>query len=91
MPFTIHIENIQLGCQHASEDACLERVNGSILAVLVPLAMPEADHGRRSWYLEIGFGPCSGEGLVFPTLDAAAAWMAARAAACWSKTPLKTA
>ena len=68
-----------------SEEACLVLADGIVMAVLVRL---DADATiKPGWYLQTGFGPCDQEGVVFETLEAAAAWVDQNLAANRDKAP----
>jgi len=46
-----------------------------IVAILVPVG-PENDEGEaEGWYLEVGFGPCEADGLLFASLPASETWV----------------
>ncbi|WP_238273026.1 hypothetical protein [Methylobacterium cerastii] len=69
--FTVAIdfESVRTATQNASEEAHLVRFNQHIVAVLLP--------AETGWFLQMGFGPCEQEGLVFQSLTAAEAWVRA--------------
>ena len=49
-------------------------LNEVLAAVLVRI-LPEPDEpSEEGWFLQVGFGPCNREGLIFPTLEAAEIW-----------------
>jgi hypothetical protein len=52
------------------EDAWLIKVNRVLAGLLVP-----ADNG---WFLQMGLGPYEAEGLIFPDLTDAEAWVRSR-------------
>src|SRR4051812_22049122 len=83
MPFEVLLDPIQLGGQYAAEDACVGRIDGHVVAVLLRVGGADVPRDAQGWFLEIGFGPCRGEGLMFPTLEAAARWMTGKAAESW--------
>src|SRR5215208_403572 len=78
----------QLGGQYNAEDAWLGRVNGRLVAILVRVVGSEIPLELQGWFLEIGFGPCRGEALMFPTLEAAAVWMSGKVADSWPSEEL---
>jgi hypothetical protein len=57
--------------REGSETARLCFKDDVLLAILVPAG--SAAHPR--WFLQAGFGPCAGEGLIFDTLEEARAWL----------------
>jgi hypothetical protein len=61
-----------------SEEACLMLADGVVMAVLVRLDRDAPD--EPGWYLQVGFGPCDQEGLLFESTAAAAAWVEQRLA-----------
>ena len=72
---------IQLAALRGTEEAHLVMVNAALAAVLVRI-LPEPDERpEEGWFLQVGFGPCNREGLIFPTLEAAEVWTRAQFAA----------
>jgi hypothetical protein len=56
-------------------------VNGDLVAVLVRLDGPVHENQRGGWFLEAGFGPCSGPPQpVFDSLAEAQVWVSMRVA-----------
>ena len=73
---------VQLAALRGSEEAHLVLVNEALAAVLVRV-LPEPDERPdEGWFLQVGFGPCNREGLIFPTLEAAEVWTRAQFHAC---------
>jgi hypothetical protein len=70
------------GCD--CEQARVVCVNGCLVAILLRVADPDLPRDRRGWYLELGFGPCRGEGVLFRNLQAAEAWVRARLPPDWA-------
>jgi hypothetical protein len=70
------------GCD--CEAARLACVSGRLVAVLLRVADPDLPRERRGWYLELGFGPCSGEGVLFRNLRAAETWIRDRLPPDWA-------
>lgn len=69
---------VQLATSRGSEEAQLVLVNEALAAVLVRI-LPEPDERPEDgWFLQVGFGPCNREGLIFPTLEAAMNWTRAQ-------------
>lgn len=75
MSLTIRFQPIRLGDACSAEDALLGLANDHLVAVLVRVADHELPADRQGWFLETGFGSCSREGLLFPTLKAAESWI----------------
>jgi len=65
---------IRLSSHWGAEEAWLGLVGDQLVSILVR-AGDRASKNEGSWYLEIGFGSCQGEGRLFPSLDAAAHWI----------------
>jgi len=68
---------ITLRGQYCGEEARAGFVDGMLTTILLPLATNVSSE-PEGWFQEIGFGPCAGEGRLFPNLEAAEAWMTAR-------------
>ena len=68
----ITFDSIRLANSGGHEEGVLLSAAGAVAAVLVRLE-------AQGWYLLHGFGPCEREGLVFPDLESAAAWVRGRA------------
>ena len=69
---------VQLATLRGSQDVHLVLVDEALATVLVRI-LPELDERpEEDWFLQVGFGPCNREGLIFPTLEAAAAWTRAQ-------------
>src|SRR5215204_313012 len=71
----VRFEPVRIGGQYDGEDAWLGVVKSHIVMILVRVADEEIPVESQGWFMEIGFGPCRGEGRIFPTLDAAAKWI----------------
>lgn len=63
-----------LATRSSREPARLLSDGERILALLVPVGPEEGEAETEGWYLEVGFGPCEAEGLLFASLDAAETW-----------------
>ena len=72
---------VQLATLRGSEEGHLVLVNEAVAAVLVRILPEPDDRPEEGWFLQVGFGPCNREGLIFPTLEAAAVWTRAQFAA----------
>jgi len=72
-----------LAGQYDGEAAQLAHVDDHLVAVLVRVEGEDQPPGSHAWFLEIGFGPCRGEGTLFPTLSAAETWIRDRVPAGW--------
>ena len=58
---------VRAATRSAAEDAHLIFADQQLVALLVP--------AQDGWFLQVGFGPCDREGLIFETLSAAASWV----------------
>jgi hypothetical protein len=83
MTVTIELRPCRVATSESSEEGCLVVANDVIAALLVRLDDETA--GEKGWFLQIGFGPCNEEGLLFTTLDDAGKWAAQRLEADWGK------
>jgi hypothetical protein len=83
MPLDVRFEPIQLAGQYESEAAQLALANENLVAVLVRVDSTDLPRERQGWCLEIGFGPCGGEGILFPILEEAEAWIRSRVSKNW--------
>jgi hypothetical protein len=76
MAIAIEFQSCRIATLRDSEDACLVLADGVVMALLVRL---DGDATiKPGWFLQIGFGPCDQEGIVFETLEDAAAWVEQR-------------
>lgn len=81
----ITIEPIQVLIDGGSRDGRIVLADGSLAAILVSVTSEEAGQEERNmatgWFLEAGFGPCSGlltvPPPIFPTIDDAQRWVRA--------------
>lgn len=74
MPLEIQFQPIDIGDPAAGEEAVLGLANGRLVAVLVRIAL-KGSEDHAGFYLEVGFGPCGREGLLFASLQAAESWI----------------
>lgn len=70
MTIQVRFETVTAATHQACEPAQLVWVNENLIALLLP-----AEH---SWFLQLGFGRCEGEGLLFSTLEEAENWVRGR-------------
>lgn len=84
VPLTIRFQPVRLGGRYDGEEACLGLANDHLVTVLVPVSGEEVPSERQGWFLEVGFGPCYGEGLLFATLEAAETWMRSQIPSSWA-------
>ncbi|MGX7704686.1 hypothetical protein [Methylobacterium sp. Gmos1] len=84
MSSPITLDHVRVETGSADSEGRLAYLDGRLIGVLT-LLDPDL-HGElgfgRHWYLEAGFGRAAGEPRppVFPSLDAARAWLAGRVA-----------
>jgi hypothetical protein len=73
---TIHVrfQPVTAATQQAHEPVQLVWANQHLAALLVPAEV--------GWFLQIGFGRCEGEGIVFANLAAAEDWVRRRMQDC---------
>ncbi len=76
MPVVIRFQPVRLGSDPTGEEALLGFADDLLIAVLVCVA--------EGWLVEAGFGPCFGEGRVFPTLRAAETWLREQVSESWA-------
>ena len=71
--YQLEAQPCRLAMATGSEEASLCVRDGVIFAILVRQtgAVPE----EQGWYLQMGFGPCEGEGLIFTTIEEALGWV----------------
>jgi hypothetical protein len=77
----LDLQPVTLATGTADARGCLVLADGSLAAVVVRL--DDDAHGEMigAWFLEAGFGPCqTPTPPVFPTLEAAQAWVLSRIA-----------
>ena len=67
MSVQVKFEPVTVVTEHGSEQAQLVWADKHLVAVLVP--------AEAGWFLQIGFGPCAGEGVLFATTEMATAWV----------------
>ena len=84
MSVTVKFQPAWVAGASDGEEARLACANGCLVAVLLRVADPALPRDRRGWYLEAGFGPCHGEGVLFRSLRAAEAWVRGRLPPDWS-------
>lgn len=70
MTLQVRFQPVTAATQQACEPAQLIWVDQHLAALLVPAEV--------GWFLQVGFGRCEGEGLLFATLEAAEDWVRAR-------------
>ncbi|GJD92952.1 hypothetical protein [Methylobacterium iners] len=70
MTLQVRFQPVTAATQQAHEPAQLVWVDQHLAALLVPAEV--------GWFLQVGFGRCEGEGVLFSTLAAADDWVRAR-------------
>src|SRR3954447_25200283 len=85
----VTFEPVWLAGQYDGEEAQLACVDEHLVAVLIRVEGEDQPPRSHAWFLEIGFGPCRGEGTLFPTLSSAEAWIRDRVPAGWPATHCK--
>lgn len=66
---------VYLATRHGRERAYLISADQRIAAILVAISPEDNESETEGWYLEVGFGPCEAEGLLFASLTAAKDWV----------------
>jgi hypothetical protein len=84
---SVQFQPIRVAEREGAEAAQIVVVDGCLAAVLVQVVDPALADDAQGWCLQIGFGPCDGEGVLFCDLAAAEAWVRGRFAAGWAATP----
>src|SRR6476469_10070618 len=87
MAIAVRFEPVSLAGQYEAEKACLVFASDHLVAVLVRLDAGDLVAERHGWCLEIGFGPCRGEGILFPDLESAESWIRAQVPTGWPSPP----
>ena len=82
----VSLEPVWLAGQYDGEAAQLAYVDNHLMAVLIRAEGEDQPPGSHTWYLETGYGPCRGEGTLFPTLAAVETWIRDQAPAGWLAT-----
>jgi hypothetical protein len=82
----ITFKPVWLAAKYDGEEAQLTFVDEHLMAVWVRVEGEGQPLGSHAWFLEIGFGPCRGEGVLFPTLSAVEAWIRDQVPAGWPAT-----
>ena len=67
MPVRVSFEAVCAATHAGAEEAKLVWAAERLVALLVPAEV--------GWFLQIGLGPCEGEGVLFPNIDAAERWV----------------
>lgn len=66
-PVDVSFTEVCAATRRASEDARLVFADQCLAAILLP--------AEGGWFLQVGFGPCDHEAMVFDTLASAADWV----------------
>jgi hypothetical protein len=80
----IAFEPTRFGTLANGENGWLGFANRHLVSILVPVDDHAVDPEQIGWFLLIGFGPCAREGLLFPTLNAAEAWIRGQIPENWA-------
>jgi hypothetical protein len=75
MSINVTFQPINAATDDSVEDAHLVWADGCLIAFLLP--------ATEGWFMQLGLGPCEGEGKLFPTIGAAEAWMRAQFSESW--------
>jgi len=80
MPISVTFQPINAATDDSVEDGHLVWANGCLVAFLLP--------ATEGWFMQLGLGPCEGEGKLFPTIGAAETWMMANIPESWGPRAL---
>ena len=72
-PTPVEFRSCRIAASAGVEDGRICLVNDIIYAVLIRLLSSSPE--EQGWYLQIGFGPCDQEGLLFTRLSEAESWI----------------
>jgi hypothetical protein len=75
MPISVTFQSINAATDDSVEDAHLVWADGCLIAFLLP--------ATEGWFMQLGLGPCEGEGRLFPTISAAETWVRAQFSESW--------
>lgn len=64
-----------LATANGDEPARLVFGDGRLVAVIVPISPEDNESDTEAWYLEVGFGRCRAEGLMFASLPEVEKWV----------------
>src|SRR5438270_13111270 len=78
MASKITFRPVSLATRKGEEPARLVCADDRLVAILVPISAEENEDQAEGWYLEVGFGKCEADGLLFASFSAAEAWVQAR-------------
>lgn len=80
MAMRVDFRSVFLATRRGREPARVVSADERILCILVPISPEDNESETEGWYLEVGFGPCEAEALLFASLEAAEAWVQERLA-----------
>jgi len=75
MAMRVEFRSVFLATRRGREPARLVTADGRIVCILVPISPEDNEDETEGWYLEVGFGPCEAEALLFASLEAAETWV----------------
>jgi len=77
---TVTFRPVSLATRKGEESARLVFADERLVAILVPIGAEGNETKAEGWYLELGFGKCEADGLLFASLSAAETWVQTRLA-----------
>ncbi len=87
MAISVDFRSVFLATRRDREPARLVSADGRIVCILVPISPKDNESETEGWYLEVGFGPCEAEALLFASLEAAETWVRERLAPALLEQP----
>ena len=77
---TIKFTPISLATRKGQEPARLVCADDRLVAIIVPISPEDNESDTEGWYLEVGFGPCEADGVLFASFPAVETWVRERLA-----------
>jgi hypothetical protein len=80
MTSAVKFTSVSLATRKGEEPAKLVFADERLVAIIVPISPENNESETEGWYLQVGFGRCEADGVLFASLPAAEAWVRARLA-----------
>src|SRR4051812_30650380 len=81
MTSAVKFTSVSLATRKGEEPARLVFADDRLVAIIVPISPEDNEGASEGWYLEVAFGRCEGDGVLFASLPAVEAWVQERLAA----------